>query len=173
MIQHRVQRSWRALAALGVVLLLLSGGTVSHLFKLRRDATRVDGSRPSISSILVSGSDCEPLVSVEASSRVVSETDSFIVVAILRNNEQAECRAEISIEAPAFGIRESRRVRLKALSTKREPWILTPQKSGQHLVGVSDGIIYRTIGVRVTDVVGLTPSQAKLLLLWLASLGRS
>lgn len=100
----------------------------------------------------------------------ISESDSLVLMVNLINNENRTCTGGVILNAPNFDVSPAQTTRTFELSpgsnTHRVTWILTPKKAGRFPVTVSSGGYreYNTVSeISVTDILGFTPRQAKLL----------
>ena len=107
-----------------------------------------------------------PLCAWEANlpQRVLSENSSQTIVINATNSADTDCQSALSLLAPGFDVsprKEQQTVTVKPKGQGSIAWIVIPQKSGSFDIAVSDGIDTRVIGVTVTNVFGLTATQAQ------------
>jgi hypothetical protein len=123
----------------------------------------------------VSAPSCQhPLAEVNIARRVISESDSESLSVVLGNDTPEESEIYVHLSAPNFDISptdDSRTVDVPPAQSVTIVWILSPRKSGSFQVAVTAGLDSAVVGLTVTDVLGLTPQQAKILSLVATFLG--
>lgn len=111
------------------------------------------------------------ITEISPSDRVVSDSDSVAITAVLSNKGNEECDVILSLTAPAFNVdpdQETLVVLRPGLRTETFVWLLVPQKQGSFQVRIkadlSDSdILNQLVGLTVTDVLGLTPRWARVI----------
>lgn len=99
------------------------------------------------------------------SDRVMSENETRALVINTTNQFDEPCRSQIRIAAPGFLITPRSEEQTLAVPPKRSgavAWVLSPGKTGTFDVVVSDSLSTYALGVRVTDVLGLSAVQARI-----------
>lgn len=97
--------------------------------------------------------------------RVLSENNSQTIVVNATNATDTECQSQLTLLAPGFDVsprKESQTVTAKSKGQGSVAWIVIPQKSGAFDIAVSDGLNTQTLGITVTNILGLTATQAQL-----------
>ena len=163
----------RSLAITGIVLFGVGIGLALVLWSSAARAYSLDMERSSQGA--ASAPSCQhPLEGVNLVRRVISETDSESLSVVLGNDTPGECEVSVHLSAPNFDISptaDSRTVAVPPAQSVTIVWILSPRKSGSFQVAVTAGLDSVVIGLTVTDVLGLTPQQAKILSMVAAFLG--
>jgi hypothetical protein len=118
-------------------------------------------------------------VSIEK--RVFPESDSqaltvrlapFGGMEIIEGCQQEQVRETVMILTPDFDVSPPEIKRTVVLPTTDVVWILRPKRSGTFAVTVQTGHdFYKTIGLTVTNMLGLSPFQAQVLSLLSTFLG--
>lgn len=112
-------------------------------------------------------SDFAPCVwDVGMAQRVLSENNSQTVVVRTENLTDAECQSELSLLAPGFDVsprKETLALRAQPKNSGSIAWIVVPKSIGSFELAISDGIDTRTLGVTVTNALGLTATQSQVL----------
>ena len=112
-------------------------------------------------------SDFAPCVwDVGMAQRVLSENNSQTVEVNTENLIDAECRSELTLLAPGFDVSPRKETLLLTAQPKSSgsiAWIVAPKSTGSYEIAVSDGIDTRTVGVTVTNALGLTATQSQIL----------
>jgi len=119
----------------------------------------------------LSADDCSDVTNeISFSKPTISESDSLAVTVHLSNNDNRTCTGGVVLNAPNFDVSPARTTLRLELSpghnTSSAVWILTPKKAGLFPITVSSGgyTAFNTVSeVNVTDILGLTPTQAKIL----------
>lgn len=158
----------RVLAISGVILLL--GGVGLSVF-LSWSASRArDLDRALKMYFYAAGpfSCLNPLEEVSIPKRVMSESESQALAVILSNNGALEeCEADVNLNAPNFTFSppESKRtIRIpRGKRTATIAWILNPQKLGTFQVAVEANRQVHTVGIKVTNLFGLSAWQVQLI----------
>jgi hypothetical protein len=163
----------KALAITGIVLFGLGIGLALVLWSSAARAFSLDMGRGSAGA--VSAATCQhPLKGVTLARRVISEDDSESLSVLLGNDTPGECEITVRLSAPNFDISppvDSRTVIAPPAESVAVVWILSPRKPGSFQVAVTAGLDSLVIGLTVTNVLGLTPQQAKILSMIAAFLG--
>jgi hypothetical protein len=163
----------RSLAITGIVLFGVGIGIALVLWSSAARAYSLDMGRSSQGA--VSAASCQhPLEGVNIVRRVISESDSESLSVVLGNDTLGECEISVHLSAPNFDISptdDSRTVNVPPAQSVTVVWILSPRKSGSFQVAVTAGLDSAVVGLTVTNVLGLTPQQAKILSLVATFLG--
>jgi len=155
----------RTLAITGIVLFGVGIGLALVLWASAARAYSLDtgGSSQGVTS----AASCQhPLGAVTVARRVISESDSESLSVVLGNDTPGECEISVHLSAPNFDISptdDSRTVDVPPAQSVTIVWILSPRKPGSFQVAVTAGLDSAVIGLTVTNVLGLTPQQAKIL----------
>lgn len=117
--------------------------------------------------MLLSGGPCtHPLSDVKLARTVISNKESVSLKVILSNDISEECKAQVTVSAPAFEISPSQQTKEINVpvgeDTANLVWIITPKNEGFHEIGIQAGLDVETIGISVTNILGLTPKQAQI-----------
>jgi len=115
--------------------------------------------------------DCSDVTNeISFSKPTISESDSLALTVYLSNNDNRTCIGGVVLNAPNFDVSPTRTALRLELppghNTHSVVWILTPKKAGLFPITVSSGgyTAFNTVSeINVTDILGLTPTQAKLL----------
>lgn len=102
---------------------------------------------------------------VKTPDRVISEEKSQALIINTANNTNDTCISAINLSAPGFDITPSKTDRDIKLPPKQKgsvSWVLTPRKSGDYTITVSDILNTKIIGITVTNIFGLTSFQAQI-----------
>lgn len=112
-------------------------------------------------------SDFAPCVwDVGMAQRVLSENSSQTLVVSTENLIDAECQSELTLLAPGFDVsprKETLLLKAQPKSAGSIAWIVVPRTVGSYELAISDGIDTRTVGVTVTNTLGLTATQSQVL----------
>ena len=114
---------------------------------------------------IVSGDTPPCLWEINSPQRVLSEDTSHTITINATNGTDTNCASALTLLAPGFDVsprKEAQTVTAKPKGQGSVAWIITPQKSGSFEIAVTDGIDTRVIGVTVTNLLGLTATQAQL-----------
>jgi hypothetical protein len=102
----------------------------------------------------------------DVSDRVMSENETRVVQVLMRTAMPETCRSEVRLSAPGFVHAPRNETQVLAVPAGRTgsiAWALTPNKTGNFDILLADDLTTQTIGLRVTDVLGLSAGQAKVL----------
>jgi hypothetical protein len=163
----------KVLAITGIVLFSVGIGLALVLLSSAVRAFSLDmgGSSQGVTS----AASCQhPLEGVSTARRVISESDSESLSVVLGNDTPGECEISVHLSAPNFDISptdDDRTVNVPPAQSVTIVWILSPRKSGSFQVAVTAGLDSAVVGLTVTDVLGLTPQQAKILSMFATFLG--
>ena len=156
--------SWKILSAVFGLGLLFSGIILTLQFrKDTKEAFSLDDKKTIFAAL---DENTPPFCVWEAkiSERVMTENESKSVVIEVNNKENKTCESSISIRSPGFDItpqKDEQQISLQKNGKGSLAWILTPRKSGTYEISVSDILNTRIIGITVTNIFGLTSTQAK------------
>ena len=103
---------------------------------------------------------------VKMPDRVMTENTSQAIIAETSNSAKKNCETYLSLLAPGFDVqpaKEEQKINLEPNRKGSASWIITPQKSGNFELTVSDIINTKIFGVNVTNMFGLNAFQAKIL----------
>ena len=147
---------FKLLAAIGVVIVALSlvyasGGLVARL---------LDGSVVSTAA----GPCRHPQMEVRIPRRTMTNNDSEALTVSLSNPQ--ECEVEVTIVAPNFQVNpteQPRRIALTPGAVSELSWVLVPREMGMHAIVVRAGLVEQSVGIVVTNTLGLTAGQAQIL----------
>ena len=101
---------------------------------------------------------------VQLTERVMAENKSQAIVVEAANSIDVSCESILALRAPGFDIsppKEEQKISLTTGNKGSLSWILTPRKTGTFDVTVSDILNTKIFGITVTDMFGLTATQAK------------
>lgn len=96
--------------------------------------------------------------------RVMSENETRALVVEARNQTPDDCKSVVRIAAPSFLISprsEEQTLAVPAGRTGSVAWVLSPSKTGTFDIVVSDVLSTYALGLRVTDVLGMSAGQAR------------
>lgn len=102
---------------------------------------------------------------VKEPERVIAEDKSAAILVGLKNTTSEKCESTISMRAPGLEIvpmKEEQTVTLSASKSGSISWILSPRKTGEFQIAVSDSINTKIYGVTVKNIYGLSTTQAKM-----------
>lgn len=110
------------------------------------------------------------LTEIVPSDRVMSETDTIAITAVLSNKSDKECDVVLSLTVPNFEVDPAERslvVLRPGMRTESFVWLLTPQKQGSFQARITaevDGLVRvnHIVGLAVTNILGLSPRSAKI-----------
>lgn len=112
-------------------------------------------------------SDFPPCIwDVGMAQRVLSENNSQTIVVNTENLIDVECQSELTLLAPGFDVsprKETLLLKAQPKSSGSIAWIVAPKSTGSYDLAISDGIDTRTVGVTVTNTLGLTATQSQVL----------
>lgn len=97
---------------------------------------------------------------------VMSENTSQAIQIKTANSIDVACETTLSLGAPGFDKspdKEEQKIVLEKGAIGSLSWILTPQNTGTYEITVSDMLNTKIYGITVTNVLGLSPIQAKVL----------
>lgn len=155
----------RVLAITGIVLFSVGIGLALVLWSSALRAHSLDIGRSSQGA--ASAASCQhPLKEVILVRRVISENDSESLSVVLGNDTPEACAISVHLSAPNFDISptdDSRTVDVPPAQSVTVVWILSPRRSGSFQVAVTAALDSAVVGLTVTNVLGLTPQQAKIL----------
>jgi hypothetical protein len=98
----------------------------------------------------------------------MTEQDSQSLTVVLSNDSGTGiCETTLFVSAPNFVLSPAGTERLITLEAGAPPltliWIISPLQKGSFEIAVSAGNESRTIGLTITNILGLTAAQAQLL----------
>jgi hypothetical protein len=82
----------------------------------------------------------------------------------LHNKSERDCESNISLRAPGFDIsppKEEQKITIPPKNSGSLSWIIIPRKTGSYDLIVADVLNTKIIGITVTNLFGLSPTQAK------------
>lgn len=100
------------------------------------------------------------------SNRVLSENDTGTITIIMSNTSNQECGTIVSLKALNVNVEPAGNVTISVPSGKRSRayiWLFSPQKLGSFQLNVQAVPYSNTVGITVTNVLGLTAQQAHFL----------
>lgn len=156
----------KTLAIAGIIVFLIGITLGFLLVRGSRQAGRLD-------NVLVSGApidiNCDQVIR-EASvpRRTMTEQDTQSLTVVLANDSgPGVCETTLYVAAPNFILSPAGTERQVSLEAGATPltmiWIISPLQTGSFEIAVSAGNQSQTIGVTVTNILGLTAAQAQLL----------
>ncbi|MCB8917671.1 MAG: hypothetical protein H6666_07090 [Ardenticatenaceae bacterium] len=152
------------LALLGLVLLLIGGVTLWQLSAWATEAIGLDevsGANPDIPL------SCPDLtMSTNLPRRVMSENESQSLTVALSLAGEVTCEVTLTLLAPDFVVSPAQTVQVLSMSpgdSVIQVWVLQPQRLGTFAVVVSSNRAVETLGLTVTNVLGMTAAQARIL----------
>lgn len=155
-----------ALFTFGLGYIVLHAHEVATITALNRDINSIGGG-----GVGGGGRRCI-IESATLSNPVISEQETTVLTVAVTNpsqsaNETARCSIFFSLEAVSFSISPSEASQSISLSAEENQdafaWVLSPQKLGTFQLLVRSNGQNKIVGLRVTNVLGLSPSQAKVL----------
>ncbi len=174
----------KILALSGISLLCAGVGLGLYLLMSEVKARSLDSSLKDLSGGCPKELQCSPQppppsCSKEAlvftklnSSKVMSVSDSQKLTATLVNQGQKKCRVSITIDAPNFttGGEKKQTFSIDKQTRADFNWVLSPDKPGTYtvIISISTGddppkiIDSKDVGISVTNILGLSASQASL-----------
>ena len=156
----------RSLAILGLVLFL--AGVATGLFLLS-GSLRASGLDSYKSLGPGAGEPCpHPLEQVGLNRRTMAEKESQALTVVLGNLDYSgDCEVTVNISAPNFDINPANPDRVVVIPPGEKAataaWVLSSREAGNYEVVVTAGFDVQVVGIRVTNLLGLTAPQAKIL----------
>jgi hypothetical protein len=153
----------KLLALIGGILFVLTIGVALWLLAREEQAGRLDNltGRP-----VVSDPACRELsFTATLAKRVMTEDESQALIVILTNQGDQVCRARVTLSAPDFAVGPAPTNPLVSAPPGEEEvvWILSPHRAGTFQVAVTVNQASTILGVTVTNILGLTVWQARVL----------
>ena len=102
---------------------------------------------------------------VKPPEKVISENKSQAIIVETKNTARTECASTISIRAPGFDTSptdDEQEITHPVKGKGSLSWILTPRKTGTFDIAISDVLNTDIFGITVTNLFGLSTTQAKL-----------
>ena len=158
--------SKRSFAILGLILFLLGVAIGLFLLSGSLQASALDSYK---SLGPGAGVPCpHPLEQVGLNRRTMAEKESQALTVVLGNlDSSADCEVTVSLSAPNFDINPANPDRVvtvpageKAATTA---WVLSSREAGNYEVVVTAGFDVQVMGIRVTNLLGLSAPEAKIL----------
>ena len=153
----------KSLGLVGLLMLLLAIGVGGVLFSINQ-RTQARDSIDTKHGMVVS--DFPPCTwDLGMPQRVLSENNSQTIVINATNTADADCQSELSLLAPGFDIsprKDTQTVTAKPQGQGSIAWIVIPHKSGSFDIVISDGLKTQVAGITVTNILGLTATQAQI-----------
>lgn len=146
------------------ILLFVFGIFLSNTLRNgERSASSLDGKKTVFGMISDEG---PPPCSWDAKSpeRVMADNKSQAVVIEVKNTDKKTCESILSLQAPSFETsppKDEQKITVPAGKAGSLSWILTPRKPGTYQIAVSDILNTKIFGITVTNMFGLTATQAK------------
>lgn len=152
------------LAILGLVLLLAGAVTMWRLSLGAAEAIGLDESSGADPGTPLS---CPGLtMTTNLPRRVMSENESQALTVALALGGEAACEVTLTLLAPGFVVTPAQTVQLLPMSpgdSVIQVWVLQPQQLGTFAIAISSNSTVETLGLTVTNVLGLTAAQARIL----------
>jgi len=157
----------RTSSLIGIIGLLVSAGFAVFLISGELVARLLDFPIGYGSIVLTAGDPCDyPEMTIEVDRRTITEKETVIIGVNLSNRSTQECEATVELYSPNFDIspqQESQTFNLASGETIRVIWVLSPRETGTYQIWISSGREGSSIGIIVTNVLGVTAYQAQLL----------
>ncbi len=156
----------RALIGVLGLFIFLSGLALgAYLLNGRFQASALDGEETRYGSIGTEGLlPCS--WQVDPPDSVMAEDKSQAIVVQVNNPLDTDCESVVSLLAPNFDLspsKEEQKITVPAQGKGSISWIVAPRKTGTFKIAVSDALNTRIFGMTVTNVFGLSATQAQLL----------
>jgi hypothetical protein len=151
----------KRVAIAGITLFLLGIGLALWLWRGRVRANELDQGQ---GRVVVT--DCQIASTITLPRRVMTENESQMLTVTLVNESVVACEVPVLLNAPNFDVAgelASRSVNVEPQSETAVVWILSPEKAGTFQIAVNVAGELAILGITVTDVLGLTALQARLL----------
>ncbi len=153
------------IAFLGIVLFFYGLTLGNNLQQGEKLALSLDDKKKAFAAI---GEDSLPscLWDVKTPDRVMAENKSQAIVIQTKNSAKKPCESYLSLRSTGFEKnppKEEQKVTLPVGGKGSISWILTPHKAGTFDIAVSDIINTKIFGITVTNIFGLTGTQAQYL----------
>jgi hypothetical protein len=103
---------------------------------------------------------------VSVARRVMAENEAQAVLVSVANTTPDACRSTLALRAPSFDMSPNKEEQVLIVPPGQEgsvAWIITPRRTGAYELAVADVLNTRSLGITVTNVLGLTAVQAQLL----------
>ncbi len=153
----------KALALCGILVVCTGVSLGLYLLNLNQSAI----SKDFYPIPLTSGGPCtHPLAGVHVSERTMAESESQALIVYVKNPDAEECTATVAINAPNFDIspyENKQNITLPGSGNGSLSWILTPKKVGVFEVSIAAGFDGQVIGISVTNLIGLSSTQAQII----------
>lgn len=152
-------------AICGILIFCIGVGLGFHLSNLQKIAIGKDFHF----FVPATGGGCRNSISsVDVSRRTMTENESQAVTVILSNHWDMDCAETITINAPNFDIspyEQEKSITIPKGESHSEIWILTPRRVGafEIAVGIESSGESQTVGINVTNLLGLTAGQAQMI----------
>jgi hypothetical protein len=155
-------------ALIGIVIFAVALWLNSTLNATGASASKLD--KRDVKQGMVIG---EPLCAwvAEITDRVMSENETRALMVRADNKTDESCKSMVRLVSPGFSVNPREEEQTLAVPAGRSgslAWVLTPNKTGSFEIIVTDDLTTQSLGLQVTDVLGFTVEQAKLLS-WLGS----
>ena len=159
--------SWKSWAGL-LGLVLFVGGSVLAIYlgvtalEARELEQRVEGPVTGEPATCADAMDA----SAALDARVMAEDETQALTVLLENGSSEACEVTVELSAPFFSFAppEPRRtITVTAGANGALAWVITPQRTGTYDIVVTIGEKIFVLGVTVTNILGLTARQARVL----------
>ena len=155
--------SLKGFGLIGLVIFFAAIGIGAVLLVMNQNAQSRDHSDEKHGVVV---SDYPPCVwELSIPQRILSENNSQTIVVNTTNATDTECQSQLTLLAPGFDVnprKEFQTIAAKSQAKGSVAWIVIPHKSGEFDIAVSDGLNTQALGITVTNVLGLTATQAQL-----------
>lgn len=138
------------------------------IFKIKAEEKKAAQRDDKKKVFAIVGEDTPPSCNWEVAmpDRVMTENTTQAIIVETFNPNKKDCETYLSLRSPGFNIqpaREEQKINLEPNKKGSISWIITPQKSGNFEITLSDIINTKILGINVTNMFGLSAFQAKIL----------
>lgn len=151
------------LALLGIFLFILATLLSLKLKNAKKKAVSLDDKKSIFANV---SEDTPPACNwnVKTPDRVMTENTSQAIIVETSNSSKKNCETYLSLRAPGFEVdpaKDEQKLNLKPNNKGSISWIISPRKTGNYDIALSDILNTKTFGISVTNMFGLNAFQAK------------
>lgn len=149
---------------LGILLFVTGIFLIFSLRKINQEAIALDHQKNSYAMV---SEDAPPPCSwdITLPSRVMSQNTSQTLIINATNTFEKECHSDLTLLAPGFDTspkKEEQALTASANGKGSIAWVLTPRQTGTFEIALSDGLSTKTLGVKTTNMFGLSASHVQI-----------
>lgn len=161
---HLIFNSWTELnplqkmsSLIGIIGLIVSLGFSTNLILGEFRARLLDYMELRLSPV-----PCDPNMTIEADKRIITENESVVININLFYPSKNQCEVDVYLFTPNFDISPQEESQTAVFTdTARVVWVLSPRKFGTYQIAVGAGAHHGSIGITVTNGIGMSAYQVQ------------